>query len=250
MPSSCPAFSWGSANSTQLFGWCWAVGVYPGLGWAAQWGRAVAMMAWGGCRMGWDPPPPKKLHIHGSSSESKPMDSDIPGGDSEPMVVIPPPEEEPMEVGPPPSWSSRHYKIVSGRRCCQVHQWLTRDSWFSSTPDYCWDLTINWERPSSNCCSLSPFLPQDPSSFLPWALTKQEGLGLGLASSQLLDWDKKRVQQIDLSSLWPLGGFRETTEAVVPFEKQKTWIGWEEGLKFSTKDNSSCSIRTFFKIVQ
>lgn len=62
----------------------------PGAGLGHQWGRAADMMVWDGCRMGWDPPPPKKLHLHGSSSESQPMDTDIPGSDNEPMVVDPP----------------------------------------------------------------------------------------------------------------------------------------------------------------
>lgn len=73
-----------------------------------------------------------------------------------------------------------------------------------------------------------------------------------MASSELLDWNSKRVQQIALSSFQREAPdkFREATEAVVPLKKQKNWIGWEEGLNFSMEDHSSCSIRAFFKIVQ
>ena len=44
--SLCPCYSPDSVSCTMMFA-CWTTGVCPGLGLAAQWGRASAMIAWG-----------------------------------------------------------------------------------------------------------------------------------------------------------------------------------------------------------
>lgn len=190
------------------------------------------------------------------------IDIDPPEGDSEPMEVDLPPEEEPMEVNSLPSGQGRHYNIMLAQRRCHIHQRCARGCQFQSQD---WIVTI-CQSPCTSCCSLTPFFPIPHPSPRPLTSSfssseKQGKTGMGLISFELLHRDNRKspdscdllatsrqalrkreglvwhplscciqtsggVQQTALSSLQPPGSVRETTEAVVPLEKQKTlvWI--------------------------